>query len=263
MNRINKLFQVKEREICSVFVTAGYPKRDSLLKVVPALEVSGVDLIEIGIPFSDPLADGPVIQESSKRALENGMNVHLLIDQVRNLRKQTHIPIILMGYFNPIHRYGLEKFLSDCEDIGIDGLIIPDLSIDLYCSHYEKTCERYDVPLIFLASSDSTEERLRLIDAKSRAFIYLLSSSATTGKRSEFSSAQKLVFDRLLCFELNSPILLGFGIHDAETFSIACSYFNGGVIGSAFIRHLRDGRKVVDFISTLQQRGHHLDSPPS
>ncbi len=250
-NRLDYLFEQKKEGISSIFITAGFPKQDSLLEILPALEKSGADLVEIGIPFSDPLADGSTIQASSSKALENGMNLNLLMDQIHEVRRTVQIPIVLMGYFNPVYRYGLEKLLSECDEIGVDGMIIPDLSFDLYLSHFEDAFDAHDTPLIFLIAPDSQEERIREIDSKTKAFIYLLSSSSTTGKSQYFTDCQKANFQRILKMELRSPVLLGFGIHDARSFKDANSYFNGAIIGSAFIRHLDEEGIVATFLEEV------------
>ena len=250
--RIKQLFDRKEKGICSIFITAGFPEKESLLNLVPLLDKNGVDLIEIGIPFSDPLADGTTIQQSSEVALKNGMNLSLLFEQLKELRKSTEVPIVLMGYFNPIFQFGLEAFLERCQQVGVDGVIIPDVSFELYHSHYEVLFEQFEVPLIFLASANNPE-RIVQIDQKSKAFIYLLSSASITGKQNTFSAEQLDAFKDVRELNLKSPVLLGFGIHNRETVKIAHHYFEGSIIGSAFIRALENKKPVQEF---LQQVGY-------
>jgi len=251
MSSLKKQIIEKER-VLSIFVTAGYPERDSLLKVIPELEKSGVDFVEIGIPFSDPLADGATIQESSQIALNNGMTLELLLEQLEELNRQISVPIVLMGYVNPVLQYGLGKFLAKCRNLKVAGLIIPDISFDLYCSHYKEIFESSGVPLIHLVTADSKEQRIRSIDDQSKEFIYVLSSSSTTGKSQGFADEQKDLFRKVQELGLHHPTMLGFGIHDSESFEEACRYFDGAIIGSAFIRHLEKGLEPAEFVRSIK-----------
>lgn len=234
-------------------MTAGYPELDSTVDLAIELEKSGADLIEIGIPFSDPMADGPVIQESSAIALKNGMNLGILFDQVKEIKKQVKIPIVLMGYFNPIYQYGVEAFLEACQSFGVDGLIIPDLSVEVYEKEYVDLFEKYGIPLTFLITPNTSEDRVRKIEKYTRTFVYLVSTSSITGKRNAFSDQQVQGFERIANMKLSVPVLVGFGIHDNTTFQTVCDYFNGAIIGSAFIRSIGAGEKVENFMGRILQ----------
>ena len=236
MNRLDKLFAEKKENILSIYFTAGYPQRDDTVRIIKELEQSSVDLIEIGIPFSDPVADGPVIQESSKIALNNGMSLKLLFSELENIRKEVKMPIILMGYLNPIMQYGIEAFCKKTQEIGIDGLIVPDLPFDLFIRDYKKLFAQYNLHNINLITPSTSDERIKLIDEHSTSFIYVVSSASTTGTKQADNNVLKSMFDRLT--NLKSPTLIGFGISDKKTFNNACQYANGAIIGSAFIKVL-------------------------
>lgn len=254
MNRIQELFRRKKENILSIFFTAGFPKLDSTIGIARQLEKSGVDLIEIGIPFSDPIADGPTIQESNKQALENGMTLSLLLQQVKEIRKEVSIPIILMGYLNPVLQYGLQKFCSDATASGADGLILPDLPLNEYKSEYESVIRSANLSYSFLISPTTSEERIRQIDAVSTGFIYAVSSSSTTGAKNEFTPEQERYFERLQQLKLKNPFLIGFGVSSQPTFSKACKYGAGAIVGSAFINHLKSSqsyRTIQAFIETI------------
>lgn len=251
MNRIQQLFKKKQENVCSVFVTAGYPKLESTVDVVLDLEAAGVDMIEIGMPFSDPLADGPTIQKSSLQALKNGMNIPLLFEQIEEIRKTSQIPIVLMGYINPVMAYGLETFLEKCKNVGVDGLIIPDISLETYELEYKNLFTQYGVPLTFLVTPRTTLNRIIRIQNNTETFIYYVSSSATTGRSSNFTEQQESAFLQFNELKLTVPVLAGFGIHNQETFHTVCKYFNGGIIGSAFLRSLEKGQSVKSFVSSL------------
>lgn len=242
---------LKPKNNCSLFITAGFPKLNSALEIIPELEKEGVDLIELGIPFSDPLADGPVIQESSAVALKNGMQMDLIFDQLETIKKSSTIPIVLMGYFNPIFKYGLEKFLINCKAQSVDGAIIPDLTIEVYERHYSALFERYEVPVIFLITPETPERRIRKIEAHSKAFIYLVSSSSITGKREDFSHEQIKGFQRIANLKLSVPVLVGFGIHNSSTFNTVCEYFEGAIVGSAFIKSIKNEVPARHFLKEL------------
>jgi len=256
MNRINKLFTDKGKNILSVYFTAGYPNLDDTVEIITGLDRSGVDLIEIGMPFSDPVADGPVIQKSSEKALANGMSLNHLFSQLERIREKTDIPLIIMGYFNPVFRFGVEKFLKKCMDTGIDGAIIPDLPVEEYTLHYEEMFSRYDVLNILLVTPQSTAERIRYIDSISKGFLYVVSSSSTTGSKNKFDQYHLDYFRKLNEYGLQSPRLTGFGISDKKTFEQACKYSNGAIIGSAFIQSLElkgsIKEKIDKFVGTIR-----------
>jgi tryptophan synthase alpha chain len=238
-NRITKLFESKRKNILSVFFTAGYPKRQDTIAIAEHLKRAGVDMIEIGIPFSDPIADGPIIQESNKTALDQGMSVALLLQQVSELRSKIEIPVVLMGYLNPVMQYGIEKFFKDAAKVGVDGLILPDLPLEEYELHYKSLCESLNLSISFLISPTTSEKRIRKIDTLSSGFIYAVSSSSTTGAKQEFSAKQCSYFERLDTMKLKNPFLIGFGISNKKTYQQACEYSAGAIIGSSFITSLK------------------------
>jgi tryptophan synthase alpha chain len=254
-NRINKLFQAKKERILSVYFTAGYPNLEDTVPMIQELVKNGVNLIEIGMPFSDPVADGPVIQHSSLIALQNGMSIRKLFEQLKDIRKTVDIPLILMGYINPVLQYGVEAFCRKCNEIGIDGLIIPDLPMDVYEEEFKPTFEANNLHNIFLITPQTSEERLRKIDDVSTGFVYMVSSNATTGAKTSVSEFQKAYFERVNSFGLKNPRLIGFGISNAETFANACEYANGAIIGSAFVKALEGSgptsQKVSRFIHSI------------
>jgi len=254
-NRINKLFQDKKERILSVYFTAGYPNLEDTVPMIQELVKNGVDLIEIGMPFSDPVADGPVIQHSSLIALQNGMSIRKLFEQLKDIRKKVEIPLILMGYINPVLQYGVAAFCQKCKEIGIDGLIIPDLPMDVFEEEFKAVFEANDLHNIFLITPQTSEERLRKIDAVSTGFIYMVSSNSTTGAKTSVSDFQKEYFERVNSFGLKNPRLIGFGISNAETFANACEYASGAIIGSAFVKALEGSdptdRKVSRFINSI------------
>ena len=238
MNRLNQLFQNKKRQILNVYFTAGYPKRDDTEGVILALAREGVDLIEIGMPYSDPLADGPTIQESGSKALENGMSLDLLFDQIKSTRTKTEVPLILMGYFNQVMQYGDVRFFQKCKDAGVDGLILPDLPLAVFEEKYQKMLAEMDLKITFLITPQTPTDRIRKIDKLSTGFVYIVSSYAITGAKTGITPEQIEYFKRIESLKLKSPRLIGFGISDHETFEIACRHANGAIIGSAFIRAL-------------------------
>ncbi|HEU5289028.1 MAG TPA: tryptophan synthase subunit alpha [Cyclobacteriaceae bacterium] len=240
MNRINKLFSEKKGNILSVFFTAGYPELDSTKFIAKALADAGVDLIEIGIPFSDPIADGPTIQQSNKTAIDNGMTVKLLLEQVREIRKEISIPIILMGYLNPVLQYGFEKFCKEAAANGVDGLILPDMPMEEYLMEYKAMMESSNLFNTFLISPTTSMERIRKIDNETSGFIYAVSSSSTTGAKNGFTSDQEMYFKNLQSLQLKNSFLIGFGISSNQTYSKACQYSSGVIIGSAFINLVKD-----------------------
>ncbi len=237
MNRINQKLK-EDKKLLSIYFTAGYPKLDDTATVIQNLEESGVDMIEIGLPFSDPLADGPTIQASSTKALQNGMTSEKLFDQLKEIRKTVNIPLIIMGYFNPMLQYGVEAFCKKCADIGIDGLIIPDLPVDVYHQEYKAIFEKYNLINVLLITPQTSKERIQYIDSVSNGFIYMVSSASVTGSQSGFGDEQTSYFKRIAEMKLNNPQIVGFGISNNETFSQATQYSKGAIIGSAFIKHL-------------------------
>ncbi|MCC4214336.1 tryptophan synthase subunit alpha [Leeuwenhoekiella parthenopeia] len=253
MNRINKKLQ-EDKKLLSIYFTAGYPKLQDTTTVIHELVKAGVDMIEIGLPFSDPLADGPTIQESSTAALKNGMTTSTLFEQIKDIRKTVDIPLIVMGYFNPMLQYGVEEFCAKCAEIGIDGLIMPDLPLAEYEMHYKAIFEKYDLKMIFLITPQTSDARIRQIDAASDAFIYMVSSASTTGKTSGFSTVQTDYFERIAKLQLKNPQIVGFGIKDEDTFKAATQTAKGAIIGSAFIKALTaDGIEGIGrFISTIR-----------
>lgn len=236
MNRIEKLFETKPERILNVYFTAGYPKLNDTLGIMQSLERSGADLIEVGIPFSDPVADGPTIQESNGVALANGMTVKLLFEQLAELRKSVNIPVVLMGYINPIVQYGVEAFCKKCQEVGVDGLILPDLPMFEYMEVYKPVFDAHGLLNIFLITPQTSEARIREIDNNSKGFIYMVSSASTTGAKTGISTDQEAYFARVKAMNLKNPTLIGFGISNKETFDKACANANGAIIGSAFIK---------------------------
>jgi len=254
-NRINKLFQEKKGQVLSVYFTAGYPNLEDTTPLIQELVKNGVDLIEIGMPFSDPVTDGPVIQHSSLISLQNGMSIRKLFAQLKDIRQSVEIPLILMGYINPVLQYGVEAFCRKCNEIGIDGLIIPDLPMDVYETEFKSVFEANNLHNIFLITPQTSDERLRKIDEVSTGFIYMVSSNSTTGAKTSVSDFQKLYFERVNSLSLKNRRLIGFGISNAETFRNACQYASGAIIGSAFVKALEGPntieQKVSAFINTI------------
>lgn len=255
MNRIQSLFATKRENVLNVYCTAGYPELDSTLEVISALNDSGADLIELGMPYSDPLADGPVIQASGGVAIANGMTIKLLFQQLRSLRHRVpSAPVILMGYMNPVLQYGFEKFCADAAGVGIDGLILPDLPEYEFETEYGKIIRRYGLDFIFLVAPETSEQRVRKLDALSSGFLYAVSSSSTTGKDKDMNDVSGYL-KRLQSMQLKNPILVGFGIKDRQSFRSACLYANGAIIGTAYIKVLEKSKDVKEatkqFLSTI------------
>lgn len=257
MNRIKDLFEKKNKNVLSVYFTAGFPSLASTMEILTGLQENGVDMVELGMPFSDPLADGPVIQHSSEVALKNGMNLDLLFEQTVEMRKKITMPVVLMGYLNPLLQYGVEKFLQKANSNGFDALIIPDLPIREYELHYKGLFEKYKLQNIFLITPQTPEERVKHIDAISNSFIYLVSSASTTGAKEKFSNEQEAYFKRIASYKLKNPLLTGFGISNRQTFEQACANTNGAIIGSAFIKALQIGDcklQIENFVNSIKQK---------
>lgn len=243
MTRIGKLFERKKARVLSVYLTAGYPRIDSTLEVMQALEASGVDMIELGMPYSDPLADGPVIQASSTKALENGMSLAVLFGQIKDMRASVNIPVLLMGYLNPILQYGFERFCAAAAAAGIDGLILPDLPIYEFENEYGPIIRKHGLDFVFLVTPETSADRVRSVDMLSTGFIYAVSSSSTTGGNKDMRD-QEAYFDRLQQMKLRNPVMVGFGVRDKGSFDAACRHANGAIIGTAYIRALEDAADI-------------------
>lgn len=244
MNRIDQLFKTKQERILNVYFTAGYPALNDTVEIMESLQSAGADLIEIGIPFSDPVADGPTIQESNGIALDNGMSLKLLLEQLEGIREKVQTPFVLMGYINPIVQYGIEAFCAKCQEVGVDGLILPDLPMFEYLETYKAIFDKHGLYNIFLITPQTAEARIREIDDNSNGFIYMVSSASTTGAKSSISQDQSAYFARVKGMNLKNPTLIGFGISNAETFDKACANANGAIIGSAFIKALAGEREI-------------------
>jgi len=253
MNRIHQKLQ-EDKKLLSIYFTAGYPALNDTVQIIHDLERNGVDMIEIGLPFSDPLADGPTIQASSTQALKNGMTTAILFDQLKDIRKSVQIPLIIMGYFNPVLQYGVENFCKKCREIGIDGLILPDLPLDVYQEKYEAIFKSYGLVNIFLITPQTSDDRIAQIDTASGGFIYMVSSASVTGSQDGFGRDQEAYFQRIADMNLKTPQVIGFGISNSETFQQATKWAKGAIIGSAFIKFLTDKGvgKIGDFISMIR-----------
>ncbi|WMI65980.1 tryptophan synthase subunit alpha [Aestuariibaculum sp. YM273] len=254
MNRLQQKLQ-EDKKLLSIYFTAGYPNLNDTVNIIEDLEKSGVDLIEIGLPFSDPLADGPTIQASSTQALKNGMTTEILFNQLKDIRETVNIPLIIMGYFNPMLQYGVEAFCKQCEEIGIDGLIIPDLPVDVYHDEYKAIFDKYGLVNVFLITPQTSEDRIRYIDSISNGFIYMVSSASVTGSQSGFGDEQTAYFKRIADMKLKNPQIVGFGINNNETFTQATTYAKGAIIGSAFIKHVSSEKldTIGDFVNGILQ----------
>ena len=254
MNRIDELFAKKKKNVLNVYCTAGYPQLNSTVEVLAALQQNGADIIEVGMPYSDPLADGPVIQQSNMVALENGMSISILFEQLQPARQTIQVPLILMGYMNPIMQYGLEKFCAAAEAVGVDGIILPDLPMFEFETIYQQLFEKHGLKFIFLVTPETGEERIRKIDKLSSGFLYAVSSSSTTGSNKAISD-QSDYFKKLQDMQLNNPVLVGFGIKDKATFQSAAAYTNGAIIGSAYIKALQHSINIQattkEFLNTI------------
>jgi tryptophan synthase alpha chain len=248
MNRIDRLFSQKGSNILSVYFTAGYPELNNTATLIKELAALGVDMIEIGIPFSDPVADGPVIQEACQVALKNGMSVRTLLRQLENIREQVDIPLLLMGYLNPVMHYGMEEFCRKACETGIDGLILPDLPVEEYTRRYRNIFERCELYPVFLITPQTPEERIRLVDRTGKGFIYMVSVSSTTGGQQVFNQEQVDYFERINNMGLELPRLIGFGVWDHDSFISSCRYASGAIIGSAFIKGISNPAAFISHI---------------
>ncbi|MGH2664343.1 tryptophan synthase subunit alpha [Flavobacterium sp.] len=252
MNRIHQKLQ-EEKKLLSLYFTAGFPNLNDTVSIIEELQENGIDMIEIGLPFSDPLADGPTIQASSTKALANGMTTKLLFEQLKDIRKTVHIPLLIMGYFNPIMQFGIEAFCKKCAEIGIDGLIIPDLPPDIYEKECKAVFEQYHLKNVFLITPQTSNERILEIDSISSSFIYMVSSASVTGSQNGFGEDQQSYFERIAGMSLKNPQIVGFGIIDKDTFNQATRYAKGAIIGSAFIKNLTENgsKGIKSFIKKL------------
>lgn len=249
-NRLTKLFSAGRKGLLNIYCTAGFPKLGDTLPIIKALEKSGADIVELGMPYSDPLADGPVIQQSGSKALANGMTVNVLFEQLANFRKEVNIPIVLMGYINPVLQYGIEAFCAKCEEVGIDGLILPDLPVQQYMDNYQPLFEKHNLSNIFLITPRSSDQRIQYLDQCSSGFIYAVSTLSTTGNAAVDMNASDDYLKRIGNMDLKNPILTGFNIKDKESFDAASRHTQGGIIGSAFIRHIENS---TDLDADVQQ----------
>lgn len=261
MSRITELFARKNTRVLNVYCTAGYPRLNSTIEVMNCLQAAGADLIELGMPYSDPLADGPVIQASSHTALQNGMTISRLFGQLKDFRKEISLPVVLMGYVNPLLQYGFEKFCAAAAESGVDGLIIPDIPMYEYEREYKAVIEKWGLNFIFLVTPETSEERIRKLDDLSSGFLYAVSSSSLTGSDKDFSEVEAYL-QRLALMNLKNPVLVGFGIKDKTTFDIACKYANGAIIGSAYIKAIENSSNMEqttkEFLKAVR---HHSPSP--
>ncbi|MDG1684712.1 MAG: tryptophan synthase subunit alpha [Flavobacteriaceae bacterium] len=253
MNRINKTLN-QDKKLLSIYFTAGFPELEDTVPILEQLQEAGVDMIELGLPFSDPLADGPTIQESSTQALRNGMTTDKLFSQLEGIRNRIHVPLIVMGYYNPMMQYGVERFCKRCQQVGIDGLIIPDLPADVFQEQHQKLFQQYGLLNMFLITPQTPDQRIRYIDDLSEGFIYMVSSAATTGAQGSFGDTQQHYFQRIADMKLQSKLLVGFGISNAETYQAAVAHSQGAIIGSAFIKHLEanGNQSVHEFVKTIR-----------
>lgn len=256
MNRLNQLFNTKKQDLLSIYFTAGYPVLNTTVDIAEALEKAGADFLEVGFPYSDPVADGPTIQNSSQQALENGMTLKVLFEELKELRKRVSIPIILMGYANPMVQYGVERFCQTAAEVGVDGVIVPDLPMYEYENMYKDTFAKYGLSNIFLVTPQTSEDRIRKIDGLSNSFIYLLSSSSITGGSLNVSDKIEDYYKRVKAMELKNPLIIGFGISNNATYKKACEYANGAIVGSAFVKYLGSRpdylQGIGDFVKTIK-----------
>lgn len=247
-NRLDQLFEQRKENILNIYFTAGYPRLADTAKIILELDRAGVDLIEVGMPYSDPLADGPTIQQSGQAALKNGMTLPILFEQLEAVRPKTEIPLVLMGYFNQVMQYGEQKFVDRCKEVGIDGVILPDLPLFEYEAYYQYLFEAAGLHVSFLITPQTSETRIRKVDKLSKGFIYMVSNASITGAKHDITEQQLAYFQRIAAMQLRTPRLIGFGISNHETFQTACTYANGAIIGSAFIKALAQGGELARII---------------
>ena len=254
MNSIKNIFQIKNSNVLSIYFTAGFPNLEDTTSVIQELEKAAVDFIEVGLPYSDPLADGPTIQNSSQKALQNGINLDIVFDQLMTIKNTNKTPLVLMGYLNQMLKYGEDKFCQKVVYCGIDTVILPDLPMVEYENHYQQLFEKYGIKNVFLITPQTIEERIKKIDSYSKSFIYMVASSSITGAKGEISQQQIDYFERIKSMNLKSNLVIGFGISDHKTFSKACEYSNGAIIGSAFINFIEEKGiyKIGEFISSIR-----------
>lgn len=253
MNRIKQLFEKKQKDILSIYFTAGFPNLNDTCDVIRELEANGIDLIEIGIPFSDPMADGPTIQDSGTIALKNGMTLKILFSQLIDICKEVNIPLIMMGYLNPIMQYGFENFCKQCKETGIDGAIIPDLPFNDYINEFKPIADKYDIKIVMLITPETSEERIRLIDEHTDSFIYMVSSAATTGAQKSFDEKKQDYFRRINSMNLRNPRLIGFGISNKATLDAAQANASGAIVGSKFITLLKESINIKEAVKNLKE----------
>ena len=250
MNRINQLFASKPQNLLSLYFCAGAPTLDGTADVIRAMQQKGIAMVEVGVPFSDPMADGPVIQDAATKALKNGMSLRLLFEQLKDIRKDVTIPLILMGYMNPVMQFGFERFCQKCVEVGIDGMILPDLPFKDYMEDYKPIADKYDLRIIMLITPETSEERIRFIDENTDGFIYMVSSAAITGAQKEFNEAKQAYFNKVHAMNLTHPTMIGFGISNKQTLESAQANANGAIIGSKFVQLLDaangDAKVAVD-----------------
>jgi len=252
-NRINQLFSGKKENILSIYFTAGYPHLDDTLPIMSELQSQGVNMVEVGIPFSDPMADGPVIQASGNAALKNGMSLKILFSQLEGMRPEITMPVLLMGYLNVVMQYGLEAFCRDCQKVGVDGIILPDLPMKEYLEEYKPMMDRYGLAMVLLITPDTSDERIRAIDEHTSSFIYMVSSASTTGAQTSFNDSKQAYFRRINAMGLKNPRLIGFGISNKATLDAAFANASGAIIGSRFVECLTKTNSLKEAVNTLLQ----------
>lgn len=250
-NRINKLFKEKSSNILSVYFTAGYPQLEETMPILESLQKKGIDMVELGFPFSDPIADGPVIQESSNIALQNGITLEKIFSQIKNMRETVHIPVILMGYVNVVMQYGLENFCKSCKKCGVDGVILPDLPMKDYLEEYKPLMDKYGLSMVLLITPETSDERVREIDRNTGSFIYMVSSASTTGAQKDFNVAKQEYFKKINEMNLNNPRIVGFGVSNKSTYEAACKNSSGAIIGSKFITCLKESSTPDEAVDAL------------
>lgn len=254
MNRIDQLFASNKKNLLSVYFTAGFPQLNDTVEIIKTLDAAKIDMVEIGMPFSDPMADGPVIQNSSHIALQNGISQQLLFEQLKDIRKHTDMPLILMGYINPVMQFGFENLCKKAVEVGIDGFIIPDIPLDIYRKEFAPIVNKYDLRFILLVTPETPEERVREIDEASSGFIYLVSSASTTGAQNEFNDQKQAYFKRIEAMNLRNPLMVGFGVSNKATFDAAAAHTRGCIVGSAFIKSLQEHDTITGAVEALVGR---------